>query len=242
MSILPSELRSLSSSGGDISALTATALQFRGLTGASIVCDKPAPSTLDLPPADLASNVLTSWSTQPMVGDTLYAFDEGASRGAEDDSWIALRITGFVASTAPCPGAPYTDPIADAGKRRFRVTVAQAIPATVQIGAGVRFYRHMRYELTQSSQARWYLGRSELAGGVWSTPTLISGPYEAPNSGGIKLRYFDSTGVEINNVAGANGVARIDLTLRAKGAAGSKASQAAPQDSLSFRIALRNRQ
>lgn len=242
MSILPAELRSLSSSGGDLTALSASSIQFRGLIGASIVCARPAPLELDLPPIDLAHNVLTSWYTQPIAGDTLYAFDEGNSRGAEDDVWVPLRITSVATTTTACPGAPFTDPVMDAGKKRFRVTVANAIPDSVKIGAGVRFYRHMRYELTKSSQSKWYLSRAEYSAGGWTTPTYISGPYQAPAEGGMRFRYFDSTGVEIGSVANANSVARVDLVLRARGMPGSFQSQAAPEDSLAFRIALRNRQ
>jgi type II secretory pathway pseudopilin PulG len=242
MSIMPAELRSLSSSGGDLSSLTPTSIQFRGLIGASVVCAKPAANVVDLPPVDLAHNVLTSWYTEPVAGDTMYAFDEGLLRGAEDDTWVPLRIQSVAATSAPCPGAPYTDPAADVGKDRFRVTLTDPVPDSVKIGAGVRFYRHMRYELSQSASQKWYLSRSEYAGSAWSAPAFISGPYDAPTSGGIAFRYFDSTGVEVTSVANANSVARIDLTLRARGLAGSKQGQAAPKDSLAFRIALRNRQ
>jgi prepilin-type N-terminal cleavage/methylation domain-containing protein len=242
MSILPAEIRSLSSSGGDLTALTPTSIQFRGLIGASIVCAKPGGNVVDLPPTDLAHNVLTTWYTEPVAGDTMYAFDEGLLRGAEDDIWVPLPISSVAATTVPCPGAPYTDPVADAGKQRYRITLSNAVPDSVKVGAGVRFYRHMRYQLSQSTSNKWYLSRSELAGGAWTTPAYMSGPYESPTGGGISFRYFDSTGVEITSVASANSVARVDLTLRASGLAGSQKGQSVPKDSLSFRIALRNRQ
>src|SRR5690606_8259114 len=38
MSVLPAELRSLSTSGGDLTSLSPSEMQFRGLIGASIVC------------------------------------------------------------------------------------------------------------------------------------------------------------------------------------------------------------
>jgi hypothetical protein len=212
------------------------------LIGASIVCAKPAANTVDLPPTDLAHHVLTTWYTEPTAGDTMYAFDEGLLRGAEDDTWVPLPITSVAATTVPCAGAPYADPVADAGKRRYRVTLANAVPDSVKVGAGVRFYRHMRYQLSQSTSSRWYLSRSELAGGAWSTPAYMGGPYESPTNGGIAFRYFDSTGVEVTSAANSRNVARIDLTLRASGLAGSQKGQSAPKDSLSFRIALRNRQ
>jgi prepilin-type N-terminal cleavage/methylation domain-containing protein len=241
LSILPAELRSLSSSGGDLTALTDQAIEFRGLIGASVVCARPAAQQLDLPPVNLAHHELTSWYTDPVPGDTLYAFDEGTSAGAEDDSWVPLRITSIELTAATCLGAPFADVVRDAGKSRFRVTVAEATPATVAIGAGVRLYRHMRYELTQGSGSRWFLSRSEYSGG-WSAPTLISGPYRTPTDGGMQFRYFDSTGVEISSALNAQSVSRIDLVLRGEGIRGSSPTLGAPQDSLAFRIALRNRQ
>ena len=242
MSVLPAELRSLSTSGGDLTALAPTQMQFRGLIGASIVCEKPSAQEVVLPPLDLAHNTLTSWYTDPVAGDTMYAFDEGNSRGAEDDTWVPLLITGVATTTSDCLGAPFTDPALDAGKRRFRVTVATNIPDSVKIGAGVRFYRHMRYTLTESSERKWYLSRAELLQGNWTSPTYISGPYRHPVQGGISFRYFDSTGVEVMSSASARDVARVDLILQAEGMQGSDPRYPTPpRDSLAFRIALRNR-
>ena len=243
LSLLPSDLRSVSSSGGDLTNFDANSVTFRNMLGASVVCSKPNANTMDLPPLNMAHNVLTSWYTQPQVGDSIFAFNEGMARGAEDDSWTGLLITGISQDAALCPGSPYTDAVLDAGKPRFRVTVTPVIPDSVKIGAGIRFERSTRYSLNASASNRYYLSRSEYAGGVWGVPTPVSGPYDSPGSG-LRFRFFDSLGVEVTNVANSRRVARIDMLLKATGAStsGSLGKGTAVKDSLALRIALRNRQ
>lgn len=250
MSLLPADLRALSSSGGDLTAFDNNSITFRNVLGAGVVCDKPGPNSIDIPPLDLARNVLTSWYTQPQPGDSVYAFNEGMLRGAEDDSWVGLQITSIAPSAALCPLSVFTDPALDAGKPRWRITVAQAIPDSVKIGAGIRFVRSTRYALTQAGTSnQWYLSRSEYIGGGWTEATPVSGPYEPPASSaasGIRFQYFDSLGTSVSGVANSRNVARIDLVLRARGYRSSGAliagGSADNRDSLAFRVALRNRQ
>ena len=246
MSVLPADLRSLSSSGGDLLAFDANSLTFRNALGASIVCAKPNTTTMDLPPLALARNTLTSWYTQPHPGDSIFAFNEVLLRGAEDDTWTGLRIVTIAPNSELCPGSVYTDATLYAGKSRWRVTVTPAIPDSVKIGAGVWFVRSTRYSLLASATNQWYLNRSEYVTGAWTTAVPISGPFNAPTSSGgsgIRLSFYDSLGAAVTNVANSRSVARIDILLRARGANTSVAgSDAIVQDSLTFRIALRNRQ
>ena len=246
LSLVPSDLRGVSSSGGDLLAFSPASVTFRNTLGASVVCAKPNNTTLDLPPLNTARHTLTSWYTQPQVGDSIYAFNEGMLRGAEDDSWTALRITTIAPNTALCPGSPFIDALLDAGKQRWRVTVTPAIPDSVKIGAGVRFARSTRYTLTSSATARYYLSRAEYVAGAWTAPVPVSGPYETPvgSAGGVRFRFFDSTGVEVASAINAKSVSRIDVLLRTKGATTPAAGTAGAgtKDSLKLRIALRNRQ
>jgi prepilin-type N-terminal cleavage/methylation domain-containing protein len=246
LGLVPSDLRGVSSSGGDLLAFNATSVTFRNTLGTSIVCGKPDNGTLDLPPLNTARHTLTSWYTQPQVGDSIFAFNEGVLRGAEDDSWTAMRITSIAQNAALCPASPYTDAVLDAEKQRWRVTVSPVIPDSVKVGAGVRFVRSTRYTLTPSATSRYYLSRAEYLAGAWTAGIPVSGPYETPVgvAGGVRFRFFDSTGVEINNVANAVDVSRIDVLLRTQGAttSGSGGSPALTKDSLRLRIALRNRQ
>ena len=109
--------------------------------------------------------------------------------------------------------------------------------------AGIRFERSTRYSLTAAASGRYYLGRSEYVGGMWGGETPVAGPFDAPGSG-IRFRFFDSTGVAVNNVANSRRVARIDMLLKATGAStsGNIGGGTAVKDSLALRVALRNRQ
>jgi len=246
MSVLPADLRSLSSSGGDLLNFSTTSITFRNVLGASIVCARPNNTTMDLPPLDMARNTLTSWYTQPQIGDSVFAFNEGLSRGAEDDVWTGMRITAISPSAAHCPLSVFTDAALDAGKSRWRVSVTPAMPDSVKIGAGVRFVRSTRYSLEASATSNYYLSRSEYLAGAWSVATPIAGPFVAPNAsgtGGMQFAYFDSLGTTVTNVANSRSVSRIDVILRVQGAnTSTPGSGGIVKDSLTFRIALRNRQ
>ena len=246
MSAIPSDLRSLSSSGGDLTNFTTSSITFRNVLGTAIVCAKPNNSTIDLPPLNMARTTLTSWYTPPQIGDSVFAFNEGLLRGAEDDVWFGARIVSIVANTNLCPASVYTDAALDAGKSRWRVTVSPALPDSVKIGAAVRFERSTRYSLESSPTNQFYLNRSEYTGGAWGPAVPISGPFVGPTSGmlgGVRFSYFDSLGAAVTSVANSRRVARVDVQLVARGANTSKAGSAGVvQDSLTIRIALRNRQ
>jgi prepilin-type N-terminal cleavage/methylation domain-containing protein len=119
MSLIPADLRSISSSGGDLTAIGHDSVQFRAVIGASIICNRNNATTMDLPPLDMARNTLTSWYSRPVAGDTAWVFNDSLSRGAEDDEWKPLRITNVVQSNSLCGGSPYTDATLDDGKPRF---------------------------------------------------------------------------------------------------------------------------
>ncbi len=247
MNLVPADLRSISSSGGDLTTFSSSALTFRAVLGASIACARPNNTTLDLPPLNMARSTITSWYASPQAGDTVWAFNDSLSRGAEDDVWVPLRITAVSQSTALCPLSPFTDAVLDAGKPRFRVTLSANLPDSIKVGSALRFTRSARYQLTAQSSGRFYLTRSEYLGGAWQGNTPVSGPYEAPSgsNGGIRFTYFDSLGLAVTNPALGRSVARIDMILRARGAnssGGVGGSGTRNTDSLAFRIALRNRQ
>ena len=245
MTLLPSDLRAISSSGGDLTDFSSSSITFRNMLGASAICAKPDDFTMDIPPINMARNVITSWYTQPQVGDSIFAFNEGMLRGAEDDSWTGLRITSITPNAGLCAGSVLMDPVLDVGKSRWRITVTPAMPDSVKVGAGIRFERSTKYELTAAASSKYYLSRSEYLGGAWSAPTPVSGPFDAPGAnGGIQFRYFDSTGVAVNAVANSRKVARIDLLLKASGAptSGNIGGGTTVKDSLALRVALRNRQ
>lgn len=248
MSLIPADLRSISSSGGDLTAIGDDSVQFRAVIGASIICSKTNSTTMSLPPLDMARNTLTSWYSIPEVGDTAWVFNDSLSRGAEDDEWKPLRVTGIETRLADCSPSPYIDATLDATKLRYRVTVASNMGDSVKVGSAVRFTRSTRYTLRQQSSGAWYIHRSQYLGGGWTAPVAVGGPYAPPVSGGgggMRFAYFDSLGAPVTSLANSRRVSRIDLLLRARGQSSSgKFGTASTEntDSLAFRIALRNRQ
>ena len=104
MSTVPGDLRSISSVGGDILSFGTTQITFRSTFGASVVCNKPNPSTIDIPPLNMARTTLTAWASQPTVGDTIYAF-RSDSMGAGGDSWTAHRILAVSSGYLACSSA-----------------------------------------------------------------------------------------------------------------------------------------
>lgn len=249
MSLVPADLRSISSSGGDLTTFTSTSLTFRAVLGASIVCARPNNSTIDLPPLNMARNTVTSWYTIPQAGDTVWAFNDSLSRGAEDDAWVPLQITAISQGTSLCPASPFLDATLDAGKPRFRLSVSPNLPDSVTVGSALRFTRSARYALNPQASGKFYLTRAEYIGGAWQSATAVSGPYDTPNGsdGGIRFTFFDSLGAPVADGTDGARVARIDLMLRARGASssgtyGTGSNSTSTTDSLGFRIALRNRQ
>jgi prepilin-type N-terminal cleavage/methylation domain-containing protein len=245
MSMVPPDLRGLSSVGGDILDFTTNEATFRATSGAAVICAKPNAFTFDVPPLNAARTTLTSWYTQPTVGDTLYAFRTD-SMGAGGDSWSAHRVTAIQANSGLCGGSPFLDGALDNGKDRWRISVTPAIPDSVKVGSVLRFTRATRYQLTTGASGKSYLGRSERVNGAWSAALPIAGPFAASSSGasGVYLAMYDSLGAPVVAVADARRISRIDVTFRTLGAAssGSVGGTSTPKDSLAFRIALRNRQ
>jgi hypothetical protein len=245
---LPTELRGLSTVGGDLTSFGATSLTFRSTIGSSIVCDKALNNmSIDVPPIDAARTSLSNWVTRPSVGDMVYVLrhDNG---GVAGDFWSEHRITAVTEGAGFCSSAQtsvYTHAQDDAGKLRYRFTVTPALPAPVTTGSAVRFTRLTRYELAAQSSGRWYLQRQELQGDQWTTPVVLSGPYLPPAAngrGGMSFTYFDSDNVPVVAPGGDRSrVARIDVALRALAQAGSDRNSTTPNDSLFLSIAVRNR-
>jgi hypothetical protein len=250
LGFLPIDLRAASVQLGDLVRRTDTALVMRATIGSSVVCERPSTSTLVLPPLGLAHNVLTSWYTQPAVGDWVAVYvsnDADPSR----DSWRMLRVNAIgAAPAASCAGAPFTDAALDppATKPRWLVTLSDTV-SIAESGPGkpVRFLRLVRYALfrPRATANRWYLGYADSVPAGWNEMEPVAGPF-APyiagrNDAGIRFAYYDTLGVAIPSNAVAPRVGRVDVALR--GASRVRAGRdSLVRDSLLLRIALRNRQ
>ncbi len=260
LAVLPSELRSVSPSdtlsgganSGDIYAWSDHALEFRSVLGSSLVCwvTGVVPLTsLRLPPVNLP-NVLSAWQTTPVGGDSLLIFDNGARR------WRAYAITAIapVSGGAGCPsGAGQFLTAAQAALSSYAVSVSPALSATIGVGAPVRVFRRVHYELYKETDGRWYLGFFDCLS-TYVPPGCralepVSGPYRpysgTPGLSGLLFTYYDSTGAVLTpGVAQARNIARIDLTVRAQTQAPMSLSggvRTVGSDSVRYTIGLRNR-
>lgn len=214
--ILQNDLHAISPASGDIYAMTPTSIEFRLTTGASVVCTiAPGRILITIPPTNLANrNGLTSWSTPPQMGDSIFVYD---TSHAGPTRWQRLQLASAVQGGATCPQAPtgFTSNATESVSG-YTLALSDTLRQSIIVGDAIRGFRHVKYELYQASDGNWYLGYYECGLNGCGQPLPVSGPY-LPASGngtdGIDFAYYDSTGAVTNVPAN---VRRIDITMRAK--------------------------
>lgn len=249
--VIGNDLRGISSVGSvisgvnssDILTMTDSSIDFRYTIGASVACKTPVTTTVNIPsPGALTNgNTLTSWLMKPAFGDTAYIFDEGASATSPtDDSWKAYKVISLPLGAGSC----------DAGFNAAGslMILDQAASPTILDGAAIRYVRHAHYSLYQASDKQWYLGYCSPDCDAVSNPiNPIAGPFQSyqastsPDTSGIRIAYFDSTGAV---TATPSQVARIKIILRGETKSYLNVTgmtRGVYHDSLSMNIALRNR-
>ena len=262
--ILPTDIRSISSAGEDILSMDVNSMQFRAFIGSAIVCRYAGADVIEIPPQVLASgNVLTSWINPPVPNDIAFLYDDGPEAGNADDSWQMFTITDTLsavdATWCPPAGAPAYTQAADNDKLRYRLTLSWAPnPARIRIGAPIRFAREVRYSVYQASDGQWYVGYERCTPnvdpslpGTCANREVLAGPVMPASSdtlsSGLFFVYYDQLGNRITNVAQANQIARISVGIRTsseslrQATATQTATQVAGGDSLRFTIGIRNR-
>jgi hypothetical protein len=231
--------------------MTEGELTMRAYTGTSVICAiSGGRDDIWIPPTNLAKHTLTTYissSNKPQNGDTIFIFNEGPKIGSQDDTWLQRVITGADYAASDCSGAPFTDPVLDATKKRTRYHLDLALPADVTVGAVVRFTRPVIYSIYQEASGSWYLGIKEYTNGAWGTTSPLAGPYRAFASGdgsqsGLQFRFYDSLGVRITNMMEGTRVARLDVYLRTNAGRSAITERKGVdlQDSVVMRVALRN--
>lgn len=243
--VLPTDLRAISSSGGDIYSMTDSSIDFRLPVGVSAICQLGAGLTsVVIPPSSLASRSgVTSWITAPVSGDSVLIYDEGASTATSDDVWRPYKITA-APTTASCPTTTRFTTTAAEAAAGVSLTISSALPATTPQGSSIVFFRRAHYALFTTTTGQVMLGYFDCPGGTCSAMTPVAGPflpYSATKSG-VKFAYYDSTGTA---TAVTTNVARIDVVVRAKTAAPvslTDGTRSYLTDSLAFTVSLRNRQ
>lgn len=270
-SILPVDLRSLSSVGDDIIAATDSSIEFMVNVGTGAVCSVIDNKQVALPPDTLASGQdITDWfgygRPNPDDNDlkyTVYIYDDSVTLGNEDDYWKQYDLKEVHQDGSQCLTTYAT--VADAGKQRPILEVSDPLgftdPVTggplsqyIGVGAPVRVTRRVKYALYQAADGKWYLGFARMlkSTGAYEALSPVSGPYDPYGSAaGVAFRYYDVDGTEIasgGNKAARERIARIDLIVRARTSANVRAAgiqggaNQQYKDSLAVSVMLRNRQ
>lgn len=242
---IPTDLRGISSVGGDIYAMSDSAIDFRLPMGLSTICVLGGGLTsIIVPPATLASRSgVTSWTTAPVSGDSVLIYDEGASTGIADDTWKPYKITG-APTAGSCPTTTkFTSTSAEAAAG-LSLPLSAALTAATPVGSTVMFFRRAHYGLYLTASGKTMLGYFDCPAGTCGAVSPIAGPFlpYAVTGSGVQFKYYDSTGVV---TAVKTNVARIDVVVRAQTAAPVALAGGAKsyvRDSLAFTVSLRNRQ
>ena len=253
--MLPADLRGMSSIGGDIYAMSDSALEFRSVFGSSVVCSNNTGKLSTVPRVLAKGSVMSSWNMLPSVGDSLLVYNDSTSFSAVDDAWTRHQITAVTAVTGNVStGCPTTSGLVQAGdlvasNPSYQLTLSPAASSKVLVGASIRFFRRVRYRLYLDTDNQWYLGYSDCKAGrspVCNTTQAIAGPFQpyasvGNGTSGLSFVYYDSTGAVTANPLQ---VVRISLIARGQ-AAGlvnlSGAGGVTFRDSLRIEVGLRNR-
>ena len=211
--VIPVDLRGVSSVGGDILQMTDSALDVRSNIGSGLLCSHTA-SQITVPPENLSGGkAFTSFLTKPQLNDVAMIFND-STPGNQDDTWQIVSITGIDSTLAGCTA--FTDLVNDATKYRYVYNVTPNLSSLIVNGAPIRFARRSKYATYQSpSDNLWWLGYRECRGDGSGCSAIqpVSGPYRpyVPNdtvNSGISFVYRDVA----NNVTNIpTSVARIEL-------------------------------
>jgi prepilin-type N-terminal cleavage/methylation domain-containing protein len=246
--MVAAELRS--TGPGDLQRLADSAVVYRAVIGSALLC-AVSPPTVDLAPELVAAGqALARVRTPPLSGDTLWLLDDGVSPGAADDAWLPVEVRSAARVGNACAGTPWVDPVLDAGRGGWSITVSpgSVIPATVRRGAPARLTRHARFALYRAASGDANLGWTEwnAAARAWNVIQPVSGPFlpynrSAPSASGIVLVSRDTLGA----AAAAGGAGALVLWTRAATTRAVRmdgVARGAKTDSLRSYIGLRNRQ
>ena len=259
--ILPTDLRSISTAGRDILGISDTSIQFRAFVGSAIVCNYASATVVELPPQELSSgNVLASWINPPQPNDYAYLYDSGTEAGNQDDSWGVFTITDTTsaANSAWCPTTKGFATAADNNARRYRITLNTAPnQARVEIGAPIRFAREVRYSVYLASDNQWYIGfqactpnASYGTAGTCGTREVLAGPVKPgtadTTTSGFFFVFRKRDGTRVTALATSDTIASVSVGIRTTsgsllGATSSKAASELGGDSLRFTVGIRNR-
>jgi hypothetical protein len=240
--IIPSDLRGVSTIGGDILEVSDTSMVFWATIGQAVACVAvPGAYEISIPPLVLANkNTLASFTMPASAGDTVYVYHDGETAAASDDEWIPYGITDAPAtSTVPC-GDLTGD--ADLTTERYSFPLEKPLGGNLSVGTPLRFVRRTRYTLFQAQDSAWYLGYC--SPDCDGDPQPIAGPF-LPGGGenkGVSFSYEDASGAATTVPAN---IVQVSIVIRGQtegivDMGGYNTTHVG--DSLRFSVAIRNRQ
>jgi len=207
--VLRYDLRAIAPGAGGIYDMAEDHLEFRAVSGASVVCAIDAARTeLSLAPRVDEGPALTAWVTAPMPGDTALLYADGESDSAR---WIPYEIAAPSSLGPPCPDTLGLTPGGARLLPSVTLRATTAVEPSVRAGAAVRITRRARYALYRAADGKWYLGYTDcLVSRAVPCAAIqpVAGPYQP---GGMRMTYADSAGAVA--VAAAQ-VAWIDVIMR----------------------------
>ncbi len=240
--ILPSELREIDASEGDIIAMSPTRLEIRAMRWIGFACVAPVlggalnPVTMVIRGGAPGQPLFFGARGINIATDTMLIYYDGDPTSRNDDYWARGTFTGVAPAAVNCP-----DPTAPPQPGQLvtfnlnllglGINAAGAIP----VGAPVRGYEHVIYQLYEpAGDTSFYIG-FQPAGG---TMQPLVGPVL---TNGLTFQYYAADG---SVTAVKNQVARVDITVRARTTSairgGGQAPAATVVDSISTSVALRN--
>jgi type II secretory pathway pseudopilin PulG len=220
------ELRSVAPASGGIYEAADDHVDFRSLTGSSVLCSVDSSLTTLSIPDRLAWSALTTWIAAPREGDTVLVLD--ADTDGVPPTW---RVHTLLTAPAPGGSCPPSTGLArnsadEVATLAFRL--AAPLEPTVTPGAALRFVRRARYALYRAGDDLWYLGYLDCAPAravPCSAIQPISGPF-AP--GGVRFLFRDAVGASTSEPAD---VKRIDVL--------SRTTSSTPLRAIGFALGLR---
>lgn len=232
---LAAELRELSASDGDLTAIGPTSLRIRAPRQVGFLCSPPAvgPPVAGVAPATLTirENLFFGARDFDSDADSIFVLYEGQGGTASDDDWLRGHLAADPAPLACADGTP---------GRRLAVRIAfgpnHTAAGAIPNGAPVRGYESVTYSLYRAGDGRWYVGVLSHSAGGARQPLI--GPLHGAS--GISFEYFDAGGAA---TLVARAVAEIRISVRAETAQPVRWRRGPPAyitDSVTTRVSLRN--
>jgi prepilin-type N-terminal cleavage/methylation domain-containing protein len=230
--IIPTEVRELDATDGDILAMSTTSITYKATRAAGILCLDPG-SVLTV---TLYGSSLFGLRSPSSTQDSIILFNEGDPTTRADDAWIHGAVTGVTTGTA-CAGSSASTAVTIATNAGTNGATTGKM-ATVQKGAPVKFFEVCKLSLYSDGTDYWLgLATYSRASSSWGSTQPLVGPL---TSTGISFSYTDNTNT---TTADSSKVARIGIVIRgntSEAVRGSSGAMAKVVDSLMTSVALRN--